>query len=148
MAKRNKSPAQSCVSRRILKRRQPVRTYNNILFARVSAYKALHKPQLEGSQKRWGYTFVVEPKKFQLLKSLNFQRTNNSFLTTTIIQGSRKFSFIFLIAVVQRSVVDPDPDVFESPGSGSGSVVILDGSESGSLHQQAKKVRKTLISTN
>ncbi len=42
-----------------------------------------------------------------------------------------------------HGVLDPNPDVFGPPGSGS--VIILYGS--GSFHQQAKKVRKTLIST-
>ncbi len=44
--------------------------------------------------------------------------------------------------------MDPDlqdPYVFEPPGSGS--VIIFYGSGSGSFHQQAKKVRKTLIFT-
>ncbi len=46
------------------------------------------------------------------------------------------------------SVVDPDPYVFGSPGSASGSVShnYGYGSGSGTFHHQAKKVRKTLIS--
>jgi hypothetical protein len=40
----------------------------------------------------------------------------------------------------------PDPYVFGPPGSASGSVNFLYGS--GSFHQQAKQLRKTLISTS
>jgi hypothetical protein len=52
--------------------------------------------------------------------------------------------------IVSSCVPDPhpepqDPDVFEPPGFASGSVIYLYGS--GSFNQQAKKLRKALIST-
>jgi hypothetical protein len=42
---------------------------------------------------------------------------------------------------------DPDPHDFGPHGSGSGSISQRYGSGSGSFYHQAKKVRKTLIST-
>jgi hypothetical protein len=50
--------------------------------------------------------------------------------------------------IFSNSVVDPDPYVFGPPGSGSVNILYGYGvgSESGSFYQQAKKVRKTLIS--
>jgi hypothetical protein len=44
-----------------------------------------------------------------------------------------------------EEAVSQDPCVFGPPGSASGSVIYLYGSES--FHQQAKKLRKALIST-
>jgi hypothetical protein len=47
--------------------------------------------------------------------------------------------------ICKGSVPNPDPHVFEPPGSESGSISQRYGS--GSFHQQAKIVRKTLIPT-
>jgi hypothetical protein len=46
---------------------------------------------------------------------------------------------------VPNSVMDPY--YFGPPGSGTGYVIFLNGSGTEYFHQQAKKVRKTLIST-
>jgi hypothetical protein len=48
---------------------------------------------------------------------------------------------------MEPSIADPDPCVFGPPGSGSGSINQRYGSGSGSFYQQAKIVRKILITT-
>jgi hypothetical protein len=48
----------------------------------------------------------------------------------------------WILIVIKTSVVDPDPEVYGSPGSGRVIICIVFGSRSGSFNQQAKEVRK------
>jgi hypothetical protein len=71
----------------------------------------------------------------------------SAMIRISILKIRKSIDFAIILT---SSVPNPDPwdpYVFRPPGSASGSIIYLYGSGSGSLHQQAKTRRKTLIST-